>query len=560
MSFYNNDDLYKSLAALEVIPKEKLDDAYQESRVNKVPLHEPLLRQELISSDDVVKVIAELLKIPFVKLSNVSIPENVLHILPEVTAKAQRAICFALDNKGLHVAMVDPTRKEIIELLKKKTSTIVNVYLTTDFEISSAISLYHKDAGKAFSKYLEEYSEGGVKYNNEASIIKLVDIIVEYGYQNGASDIHIEPINRQSVIRYRVDGILHDIVKLPVSLHPNIITRIKVLSELRTDEHQAAQDGKIVYKIEEDEVNIRVSIVPITDGEKVVMRILSDKSRQFTIKSLGLSQADFKKLESSYNRPHGMILSTGPTGSGKTTTLYSILKMLNRRDVNIMTIEDPVEYDMDGVNQIQVNTQTELTFAKGLRSIVRQDPDIVLVGEIRDSETASISINAAMTGHLVLSTLHTNDSATTFPRLFDLGVESFLVGSSVNIVIAQRLVRKICLSCRVSVDFDVHKAEEQIIGVSGEFLKRFLGSDVSRTYKGKGCEICHNTGYNGRIGIFEILEVDDLVRKAIVDKRDSNEIKEIARKNGMATMLEDGLEKVSQGLTTLEEVLRVTKE
>lgn len=331
-----------------------------------------------------------------------------------------------------------------------------------------------------------------------------------------------------------------------------------MLSKLRTDEHQKAQDGKLVTKIEEDNLDLRVSIVPITNGEKVVMRLLSEKSRQFSLEDLGFSETDLVKVTTAYKKPHGMILSTGPTGSGKTTSLYAILKLLNKREVNIATIEDPVEYDMDGINQIQVNEKTELTFAKGLRSIVRQDPDIILVGEIRDEETAGIAINSAMTGHLVLSTLHTNDAATSIPRLTDMNIEPFLISSTVNIIIAQRLVRKICQNCRVSYESPVKDLTKNLSDAS--VAKHFKGEEKARLYKGQGCPTCQHTGYTGRIGVFEILEITDEIRKAIVDKKPANIIHDLAIKSGMTTMLDDGLEKTKKGLTTIEEVVRVTKE
>lgn len=319
-----------------------------------------------------------------------------------------------------------------------------------------------------------------------------------------------------------------------------------------------------------EKLDIRVSIVPITDGEKVVMRLLSERSRQFGLESLGLLGEDLKKVQEAVEKPYGMILAVGPTGCGKTTTLYSILKILNQRDVNISTIEDPVEYDIEGVNQIQVNPKTNLTFAKGLRSIVRQDPDIILVGEIRDEETADIAINSAMTGHLVLSTLHTNDAATTLPRLLDMKIEPFLVASTINIIIAQRLVRKICTKCMVSKEVKpdglVGTKANALDGVEGlaliprELIKKHFGDkETIRVYHGKGCKVCQGTGYSGRVGIFEVLMMDDDIRQAVVARKDSDTIQALAIQKGMTTMLDDGLQKVARGITTIEEVLRVVK-
>ena len=347
-------------------------------------------------------------------------------------------------------------------------------------------------------------------------------------------------------------------------MHESIITRLKVLARLATDEHRAAQDGRIAIKNEfGEEIDIRISIVPTTDGEKSVMRLLTDKASQYSLADLGMREHDLKIFNEAIKKPWGMILVTGPTGSGKTTSLYAALKVLNRREVNIATIEDPVEFDLDGISQIQVNTKTNLTFAKGLRSIVRQDPDIVMVGEIRDGETADIAVNAAMTGHLVFSTLHTNDAATAFPRLKDMGVEDFLVSSTAVAIMAQRLVRKICLRCIYSQK--ITKKELALVKrlpTVSKYLKDITKKKSLtglRTFAGKGCKACGDTGYSGRSGIFEILMVSDMVRATVMEDRNAEQIKNVAIEEGMRTMLYDGLEKVVTGITTLEEILRATQ-
>jgi type II secretory ATPase GspE/PulE/Tfp pilus assembly ATPase PilB-like protein len=475
--------------------------------------------------------------------------------IPEVVAKKQKIIAFKKDKNGIHVATSSPKNKTALDFLKKRFSQKVNLYFTTEKDIKTAIAGYTEDIKKVFNEILSQAQPSATSKPTETSIIKIVDTIINYAYQNRASDVHIEPTEKLTRVRFRIDGIMHDIVTLPLDLHQQIVTRIKVLSKLRTDEHQAPQDGKIRFPLEDDDLDIRVSIVPITEGEKIVMRLLSEISRSFSITDLGLSSTAMKKVQWAYQKPHGMILSTGPTGSGKTTTLYAILKPLNQKEVNIMTIEDPVEYDIERVNQIQVNTKTKLTFASGLRSIVRQDPDIILVGEIRDDVTADISVNAAMTGHLVLSTLHTNDAATAFPRLLDLGVEPFLVASTVNLIVAQRLVRTICDNCRISVEHKVSKRKKQ--SLTEKYLNKL---NIKRIYKGKGCNVCHFTGYNGRVGIFEVMVVDDEIRNAITQRQDASVIQKIAVEDGMETMLQDGLSKVKQGITTIDEVLRVTKQ
>ncbi len=422
----------------------------------------------------------------------------------------------------------------------------------------SGIKIENSELSAAIQKILDESKS--VSKAEDVSVIKTVDAILVNGYNSKASDIHVEPYEEETLIRFRIDGILHDIVTLPKSLHELVVTRIKILSRLRTDEHRAAQDGKLRFKIEDGKVDARVSIVPIVYGEKVVMRLLSERARQHDLENLGFDEAQQVKVITNINKPWGMILATGPTGSGKTTTLYGILKKLNTREVNISTIEDPVEYDIEGVNQIQVNTKTNLTFAAGLRSIVRQDPDIIMVGEIRDEETARIAVNSAMTGHLVLSTLHTNDAATTLPRLLDMGIQPFLVSSTVNLVIAQRLVRKICEQCKQKIKLDektITLVERQI---SKELVAKYkLGKTVT-VYKGAGCKDCSSTGYSGRVGIYEILEMSEEIKELLMNKSNAAVIQQKSIEQGMVPMVERGIMKVLEGITTIEEILRVAKE
>jgi type II secretory ATPase GspE/PulE/Tfp pilus assembly ATPase PilB-like protein len=390
---------------------------------------------------------------------------------------------------------------------------------------------------------------------NDASINKLVGYIVEQAFLMRASDIHIDPTEKDVDIRFRIDGVMNKIFSLPKPLLNQLITTIKVNCGLRTDEHQAAQDGRFRVIVNETPVDLRVSIIPSYHGEDAVLRLLVSQVKAYTLDELGFSAHDKALIEKYVHRPHGMILATGPTGSGKTTTLYTLIAMLNTPDVSITTIEDPIEYSMDGVTQIQVNTATGLTFAKGLRSIVRQDPNVIMVGEIRDDETASIAVNAALTGHLLLSTIHTNDAATTLPRLLDMGIEPFLVASTVNIAIGQRLVRKICTEC---------KTEYKPTAAEQERLKSVVSENVWGQYKkfwiGSGCAACGNSGYKGRVGIYEVLEVRGEVRDLIVGKASSEAIAQTAIKNGMTTMLEDGFAKAGSGMTTVAEVLRVIQE
>ncbi|MBI4130460.1 type II/IV secretion system protein [Candidatus Roizmanbacteria bacterium] len=555
----NPNQLYETLKELAVIDTKLLDESFRKSAETHIPLTTILLTQDLISDENLGKIVADLYSAPFVRLSQTSIPESVLTIIPEVVAKRQQAIAFQQDTRGLSVAMSNPHNLEFLSLLKKKTGTTVIAYYATEHDIQNALSLYRKDVKQAFEDIIKtNIHQARTQASTEPPIIKIVDTIIQYAYENRASDIHLEPLEHISLVRFRIDGILHDIVELPLQLHPQIVIRIKVLANLRTDEHHAPQDGKISYKTEYENLDIRVSIVPITGGEKVVLRLLSERSRQFSLRDLGFSQHDLTLVEQTYRKPYGMILSTGPTGSGKTTTLYALLKLLNKRDVNIMTIEDPVEYEIEGVNQLQVNPKADLTFARGLRSIVRQDPNIILVGEIRDEETAGIAVNSAMTGHLVLSTMHTNDTATAIPRFLNMQIEPFLIASTINVIVAQRLVRKICQKCRVSIEFPLDHLKKQLS--ASTVTKHFDNVREVRVYQGKGCEVCHQTGYIGRIGIFEVMLMQDAIRTVIINRQDAGAIREVAIKNGMTTMLDDGIDKVKQGITTLEEIIRVTAE
>lgn len=388
------------------------------------------------------------------------------------------------------------------------------------------------------------------------SIIKIVDTLVAQAFFARSSDVHLDPEEHTLRVRFRIDGVLHDVYAFPKELHQEIITRIKVLSAMRTDEHQAAQDGRMRIVIPENPpVDVRVSITPTYFGENCVMRLLIARANDFTIKDLGFSPHNLEIIGRAMKKPYGLILATGPTGSGKTTTLYMVLKELNKPEISIITIEDPIEYSLPGVDQIQVNAKTGLTFANGLRSILRQDPNIVMVGEIRDGETANIAVNAAMTGHLVLSTLHTNDAPTTLPRLLDLGVEPFLIASTLNIAIGQRLVRTICPDCKVKKEL----TEEEMKGLTDAFPAELLkGNHVF--YRGEGCARCSGSGYKGRVGIHEVLEVTEEIRTLMMRRANADEMRAAAIKAGMVTMTVDGFEKARQGMTTLEEVLRVFHE
>jgi len=559
MTAYDNQDLYDSLKELKIIPQKKLDEVFEESKITGISLDEILIQKDLISDEDVGKTIADLMEVPFVSLSSISFPETAKLMLPEEFARVHKVIVFEEKEDSVKIASNNPKDKDVLVRISKKIGKSVIPYFATIRDIEKSFNIYKKDLQKTFNALLQEQmSRLGTGQPHEAPIIKIVDLLIEYAYANTASDIHIEPEKEKSAVRFRIDGVMHEVLSFSLEIHKQVISRIKVLSKLQTDEHLSAQDGKMQASLSAEDLDIRVSIVPITHGENCVMRLLSSHYRQFGLSDLGMNQHDFDKVSQAIQKPFGMILSTGPTGSGKTTSMYAILKILNTRDRNIATIEDPVEYDIDGLNQIQVNPKTNLTFAEGLRSILRQDPNIIYVGEIRDDETADIAVNSAMTGHIVLSTLHTNDAATAIPRLIDMKIEPFLVASTINVVIAQRLVRKICLSCKVSYSQKLSEVQRHF---DKALIKKIFGARQNVTlYKGKGCSVCHNTGYTGRVGVFEILEMTESIQDLVTKKADAQVINKQAIMEGMTTMMEDGLFKVKGGETSIEEVLRVTKE
>ncbi len=387
------------------------------------------------------------------------------------------------------------------------------------------------------------------------SVIKIVECMVSSAYRTRASDIHLDPESGTLKVRFRIDGSLRDIETIPVHLRDEVISRLKILSGLRTDEHQAAQDGRFRIDADGTHIDVRVSIVPTYYGENAVMRLLAEQADDYSLEVLGFTPWNQEKLTRAIQKTHGMILLTGPTGSGKTTTLYTLIKMLNTKERSIITIEDPVEYSINGINQIQVNSRTGLTFAQGLRSILRQDPNIIMVGEVRDSETAGLAVNAALTGHLVLSTLHTNDAPTALPRLLDMKVEPFLISSTVNLVVSQRLVRRICSHCK-----EVREISQDALRSLSEVVSASVLAVRPTFYAGYGCEQCGGTGYRGRVGIHEVIELDQPIRESILRKASSNELRAIAVERGMTPMLIDGFEKAKMGLTTIEEVLRTAHE
>ena len=532
-----------------------INSSMQEKHIS---YYDALLDKDYLTDENIGKLVADYYNLQPIVLKHTSIPHEVLTIIPENISKQHNIIAYAQDPNNIFVATSNPENANLLELLKKKTRKNITVKYATIRDIEDTFSLYKKHLQVVFeSMFQEAVQKAGKGGENDAPITQIVDMLIEYAYDNKASDIHIEPKKSESIIRFRIDGILHDVLHLPKTIHDQIITRIKVKSRLRTDEHFSAQDGKMTASTDHEDIDIRVSIIPIVHGEDCVMRLLTSRNRSFNLSNLGMNDHDLELVQKGFVRPYGMVLSTGPTGSGKTTTMYAIVKILNTRERNIATIEDPVEYDIEGISQIQVNPKTNLTFAEGLRSILRQDPDTIFVGEIRDRDTVGIAVNSALTGHLVLSTLHTNDAASSIIRMIDMGVEPFLIASSINIIIAQRLVRTICESCKISQS----KSKAELLKYfPKELISKYYKNDGElHLYMGKGCKVCHNTGYIGRLGLFEVLEMTDNIKKLVVAKADSDDIIKLAKKEGMITMLEDGLDKIERGITTVEEVLRVTR-
>jgi len=554
--------LKKILIESGLVTPAQFEDSVGEAEEEGKSIESILMEKDLISDSQLGQIEADILGFSYIDLKEQLIPEDILNIIPEGVARKQKIIAFGQDKNDIKLAMNEPDNLEIIEFIQKKTNKKAVPYFATFQDVEEAFARYRKELKEEFKDIIKKgitEVRGLGRGAREVPIIKIVDTLLQQAYQDRASDLHLEPLEEKTTVRFRIDGILYDIIDLPKDIHDLLITRLKIMAKMRTDEHQAAQDGRFEIMLDSEKVDIRVSIIPISDGEKAVLRLLSRAGRELSLEELGLKGQDFKKLKENIRRPYGMILATGPTGSGKTTTLYAILKILNTREVNIATIEDPVEYSIIGINQIQVNPKTNLTFAEGLKSIIRQDPNIIMVGEIRDEETAGIATNAAMTGHLVLSTLHTNNAATTLPRLLDMKVEPYLISSTVNIAIAQRLVRKICMSCIESYQ----PAEEELENLREKInLNKILNKNHKKLvlYRGKGCPTCHQTGYRGRIGIFEVLEMKENIKDLVMKNANAGEIEKQAITNGMTTIFEDGIQKALTGITTIEEVLRVTEE
>lgn len=563
-------EIKKILVAENLIAGERFDELLAEANRKNQSIVDVLVSEQVADKNYLGDLIAKTLGIQRVDFSAQTIAKEVVKELPEDIARARMVILFSREADGTYdAAMVDPSDLETIEFLTQRLQAKIKPFLATPEDLNRGFSVYAYELGQDFKKIIEDNikaslanrSKNAAEAASDLPIVGIVDHILSYAISSRASDVHIEALEDSLFIRYRIDGILYEIMNVSKAVHPAVTARLKLLAGLKIDEHYEPQDGRFRYQIGSQTIDVRVSVIPTFYGEKVEMRLLESSQKPLSLEQLGMDPASAKIVADNLKKSYGMILSCGPTGSGKSTTLYALLNILNKPQVNISTIEDPIEYNMRYVNQMQINTQAKITFASGLRALLRQDPNVIMVGEIRDAETADISVQAALTGHLLVSSLHTNDAPTAIPRFFDFGVPPFLVSSVLNLVIAQRLVRRICQSCIYSYEADV--SLQNIIGAQ---IKE-LGIDEKNTpvprtvYRGKGCSACGGTGYRGRLGIYEFLEVTESLKALIAEKNFSlEELRHAARAAGMKTMFEDGLRKVSLAQTTLEEVLRVIRE
>ena len=655
----NTDELKQLLVENNVATQEKLDEIGKLADQSKESFLDVLYQKKIIGEIEFSKMYAKSIGTEFIEIAALTIPKDLLDKLPERVAKRYQTIVFGEEDGHLRVAMSDPDDVEAVQSIQKQCGYDIQIYLASPSDISGALEQYKEGLSSEISKAIKDTEEevsidkeelaadtSADKVESiisEAPVARAVNILIEYAIKSRASDIHIEPRENYVQVRYRIDGILHDTMTLPKALMNSIISRIKILSSLRIDEHRIPQDGRIKINMAGTNISLRVSSLPVMDGEKIVMRLLDESTKALTLDELGYKGQALVAIERALKKPHGMLLVTGPTGSGKSTTLYSVLSTLNTIGVNISTVEDPVEYRIQGVNQTQVSSKVGMTFASGLRALLRQDPDIIMVGEIRDSETAEISVHAALTGHVVLSTLHTNDAAGCLPRLLDMEIEPFLIASTVNAVIGQRLVRKLCQHCiegytpdekiieEIIEDFGLRKdfltsgkpapvvrevpdEADSVSSVSGERkIAVPIGANLEKEsildqmkadptimdrsaseaeeialrnviflteaekekkptkmaksgtlhltlYRSKGCNKCDNTGYLGRMGIYEVLEMNEDIGKLIVGRASTEDIQSVSIRNGMITMQQDGFLKALEGITTVEEVLRVTRD
>lgn len=574
----DNNKIKNLLVKNQILKEEELNKYEKEAQKKNKSLTQYLLEKNVISAGPFYRLLSQHFDLPFVDLKEEKVDKDVLFSIPEKIATANRIIAFDKTKKKIKIATTKPQQLEIFDFIKKKTGLKPEIHITTPDNIDEHLKQYHKKLKEDFNSDSAQKEKSGIKSPKkelekkaeQMSTIKLVDKILEHAVYQEASDIHIEPEEKKIIVRYRIDGILHDVMELSKDLENGIVARVKILANLKIDEHRLPQDGRFKIYNKRYKISFRVSIIPSFHGEKIVMRLLNEGARIMNLEELGFQEKSLEKVKRNIKKPHGEILVTGPTGSGKTTTLYTILDLLNTPEVNISTIEDPVEYNIGRINQSQVNPKIGYTFAKGLRAFLRQDPDIIMVGEIRDEETANIATHAAMTGHLVLSTLHTNDTLSTIFRLNNMGLPLYLISTTVNLVIAQGLVRKICFNCIQSYNLSKETAQElkkqfdvdQIIKTMQD--EGSIPEDQDKLedllfYQGKGCEKCNHTGYKGRIGVYEVLEITEEMSSLILQQAEQEKMLEQARKDGLISLTEDGFMKARNGTTTIDEIIRVTQ-
>jgi type IV pilus assembly protein PilB len=542
-----------------VLTKEQLDQAIHAQQVSGLPLGRVLVEEGLIQESDLVKTLARQIGIEYVDLTEEPIDPAAVAAIPEYVLDRYTCLPVGFENEKLVVAMADPANVLAIDDLRAISGLDIIPKVATRSDLEEAIRRQAR-FDESVSDLAELAAEGssaeiddltGLEVAaEEAPVVKLMNTIISRAVNERASDIHLEPGERELRIRFRIDGVLHQVMTTPRSISNAVVSRVKIMSDLNIAERRVPQDGRVSLRVSGRPVDLRVATLPSIYGEKVVLRILDKSAGVATLDDLGFLPYNLERFAEAYNKPYGAILVTGPTGSGKTTTLYSTLDILNREDVNIITVEDPVEYRLAGVTQVQVNRKAGLLFATALKSILRADPDIVLIGEIRDGETATIAVEAALTGHLVLSTLHTNDAPSSINRLVDMGVEPFLVSSAIDAILAQRLARRLCEKCRVA-----YTPERELLqNISWDFER---SDGIPELFRAEGCKVCSNTGYKGRVAINELMLVSEEIQHLTVERRSSEEMKKVAMAEGMRTLREDGLEKVALGMTSIEEVLRV---